>query len=142
MADLFDVLAEDTRREILTLLRTSLDAQAISGSGQPGELSVGDVVERLGITQPTVSKHLKVLREHHLVDAREDGQHRYYRLAPGPLGLVRRWLDGVAPQVTPAGLADSAETPFVDLWPAGYQVGTWIAGAQDALNRFIGQIRP
>jgi DNA-binding transcriptional ArsR family regulator len=44
VADLFDVLAEDTRREILTLLRTSLDAQAISGSGQPGELSVGDVV--------------------------------------------------------------------------------------------------
>jgi DNA-binding transcriptional ArsR family regulator len=85
---------------------------------------------------------LKVLREHQLVDVREDGQHRYYRLAPGPLGLVRRWLDGVAPQVTPAGLVDSAETPYVDLWPAGYQVGTWIAGAQDALNRFIGQIRP
>ena len=141
MADLFDVLAEDTRREILTLLRSRLDGQAVSGSGQPGELSVGDVVERLGITQPTVSKHLKVLREHQLVDVREDGQHRYYRLAPGPLGLVRRWLDAVAPQVTPLGAAVSAEMPYVDLWPAGYRVGKWVAGVRDAVDRLVGQIR-
>ena len=65
MSDVFDVLADSTRRDIVDLLR--------SGS----ELSVGQLVESLGITQPTVSKHLKVLREAGVVVAREEGQHRY-----------------------------------------------------------------
>ena len=142
VADLFDVLADDTRRDILLLLRSSFDAQAVKGNGQPGELSVGDLVDRLGITQPTVSKHLKVLREHHVVDVREDGQHRYYRLAPGPLGSVRHFLDDVAPQPRPAGVDASPETPYVDLWPAGFQIGTWVAQAREAIERFLGNVRP
>lgn len=60
--------------------------------GHNGEISVGDLVEQLGLSQPTVSKHLKVLRDHGLVSVREDGQHRYYRLDSGPLDDVGQWL--------------------------------------------------
>ncbi len=63
-----------------------------------GEISVGDLVERLGLSQPTVSKHLRVLRDHGLVTVREDGQHRYYRLDPGPLEELEDWL---APYLEP-----------------------------------------
>lgn len=85
MADIFDVIADGTRRDILQEL---LDEVAAGN----GEISVGDLVERLGISQPTVSKHLKVLREHGLVSVREDGQHRYYRLDAAPLEAVEDWL--------------------------------------------------
>ena len=56
------------------------------------ETSVGDLVERLGLSQPTVSKHLKVLRDHELVRVREVGQHRYYRLDTAPLEELEAWL--------------------------------------------------
>ena len=54
--------------------------------------SVSELVTELGISQPTVSKHLKVLRDHGLVAVREEGQHRYYRLDPAPLGELATWL--------------------------------------------------
>jgi DNA-binding transcriptional ArsR family regulator len=79
MASTFDVLAEPRRREILDLLRT-------------GERLVGDLVERLPLTQPTVSKHLKVLREAGLVEVRQDAQRRWYRLQAAPLAEVDAWL--------------------------------------------------
>ncbi len=82
MADIFDVLADGTRREILRQLLESR-----------GELAVGDIVTELGIAQPTVSKHLKVLREHGLVGVREEGQHRYYHLDASPLEEVEVWLE-------------------------------------------------
>ncbi|GMA90416.1 ArsR/SmtB family transcription factor [Homoserinibacter gongjuensis] len=82
MADIFDVLADGTRREILRQLLESR-----------GELAVGDLVNELGIAQPTVSKHLKVLREHGLVGVREEGQHRYYHLDASPLEEVEVWLE-------------------------------------------------
>lgn len=82
MADIFDVLADGTRREILRQLLESR-----------GELAVGDLVNELGIAQPTVSKHLKVLREHGLVAVREEGQHRYYHLDASPLEEVEVWLE-------------------------------------------------
>lgn len=81
MSDIFDVIADGTRRELLRRLRV-----------RRGEVSVGELVAELGISQPTVSKHLKVLREHALVSVREEGQHRYYRLDAGPLGEVEEWL--------------------------------------------------
>jgi ArsR family transcriptional regulator len=88
MADIFDVVSDPTRRELmLALLERSLVRDAAAG-----EISVGDLVERLGLSQPTVSKHLKVLRDHGLVTVREDGQHRYYRLDPGPLEELEDWL--------------------------------------------------
>jgi DNA-binding transcriptional ArsR family regulator len=79
MASIFEVLAEPSRREILDLLRT-------------GERPVGDLVERLRLTQPTVSKHLKVLRGAGLVEVRQDAQRRWYRLRLEPLAELDAWL--------------------------------------------------
>ncbi|MFF3438384.1 ArsR/SmtB family transcription factor [Streptosporangium sp. NPDC002721] len=80
MATTFEVLAEPRRREILDLLRT-------------GERPVGDLVERLALTQPTVSKHLRILREAGLVEVRQDAQRRWYRLRPEPLAEMAAWLE-------------------------------------------------
>lgn len=81
MSDIFDVLADRTRRDLLRNLLL-----------RGGEVSVGELVAELGISQPTVSKHLKVLRDHDLVAVREEGQHRYYRLDAAPLEEVEAWL--------------------------------------------------
>ncbi|GAA2995103.1 ArsR/SmtB family transcription factor [Microbacterium aurantiacum] len=107
MADIFDVIADGTRRDILQIL---LDR---STAGERGT-SVSQIVHELGASQPTVSKHLKVLREAHLVSVREEGQHRFYSLSAGPLDEVDEWLvpflDDVAAadEETVAGLPDSA----------------------------------
>lgn len=79
MATTFEVLAEPRRREILDLLRRS-------------ECLVGDLATRLDLTQPAVSKHLRVLREAGLVAVRQDAQRRWYRLRPEPLAEVDAWL--------------------------------------------------
>jgi len=119
MADIFDVLADGTRRELLThLLRHS------GSRTTPGEVAVSELVTELGISQPTVSKHLKVLRDHGLVSVREEGQHRYYRLDPGPLRELQSWL---APFVGGAAAgsgasADDASSVYV-AWGAGAEVG-------------------
>ena len=94
MADIFDVIADGTRRDLLKVLLAQLmilDSEGSAGSVS-GEISVGQIVERMGLSQPTVSKHLKVLRDHGLVTVREDGQHRYYRLDTAPLEEVEDWL--------------------------------------------------
>ncbi len=85
MTDIFDVIADGTRRDILQLLlrRTT--------EGDAGT-SVSHIVADLGISQPTVSKHLKVLREAELVSVREDGQRRFYSLAVEPLEVIDDWL--------------------------------------------------
>ena len=75
----FAVLAEPTRREILDLLRD-------------GERPVGDLVDRLAISQPAVSKHLRVLRVAGLVEVRADAQRRLYRVRPQPLAEIDEWL--------------------------------------------------
>jgi len=79
MAAAFEVLAEPTRREILDLVRER-------------ERSVGELVERIAISQPGVSKHLRVLRDAGLVDVRADGQRRMYRVRPEPLAEIDAWL--------------------------------------------------
>ncbi len=85
MSDIFDVIADGTRRDILQLLlRRASEADAGT--------SVSEIVADLGVSQPTVSKHLKVLREAELVTVREDGQRRFYSLAVGPLEQVDDWL--------------------------------------------------
>ena len=76
---MFEVLAEPRRRRILDLLRVQ-------------EQAVGDLVSALGISQPGVSKHLKLLREAGLVRVRADGQRRLYSVAPGQLAAVEDWL--------------------------------------------------
>jgi DNA-binding transcriptional ArsR family regulator len=80
MESSFAVLAEPNRRAILSQLSAS-------------ERSVGELMERLHLPQPSVSKHLKVLREAGFVDARVDAQRRVYRLNPKPLQEVDAWLD-------------------------------------------------
>ncbi len=79
MTALFDVLADSHRRSILDRLRED-------------EQSVGDLVGVLGVSQPAVSKHLRVLREAGLVQVRADAQRRLYRLRPGPLRALDEWL--------------------------------------------------
>ena len=75
----FDVLAEPNRRRILDLVRE-------------GERPVNELVDQLELSQPAVSKHLRVLREAGLVEVRTDAQRRLYRVNPGPLRDLDAWL--------------------------------------------------
>jgi DNA-binding transcriptional ArsR family regulator len=75
-----DVIAEPTRRRILDAVRE-------------GERSVGELVEQVGMHQPGVSRHLKVLRDAGLVEVRRDAQRRLYRLRPEPLMELDVWLE-------------------------------------------------
>src|SRR5690606_12890818 len=75
-----EAIAEPTRRRILDAIRS-------------GERSVGDLVERVGMHQPGVSRHLRVLREAGLVEVRRDAQRRLYRLCPEPLKELDEWLE-------------------------------------------------
>ena len=79
MGTTLQVIAEPKRQAILDLLRD-------------GELPVGDLVERLGMSQPLVSKHLRVLKDAGLVDVRADAQLRRYGLTPEPLAELDEWL--------------------------------------------------
>jgi DNA-binding transcriptional ArsR family regulator len=97
MATTFDVLAEPTRRRILDLLLAE-------------PRSVGELVERTGLSQPGTSKHLRVLREAGLVSARADAQRRIYELRAEPLAELDAWLE-----------------PYRRLW----------AGRLDALERHL-----
>jgi DNA-binding transcriptional ArsR family regulator len=76
----FEALAEPNRRAILDLLRD-------------GELSVGALVERIGLSQPGVSKHLRVLRDAGLVRSRTEAQKRLYTVRTEPLEEVDAWLE-------------------------------------------------
>jgi DNA-binding transcriptional ArsR family regulator len=76
----FEVLAEPSRRRILDLLRER-------------ERPVGELVERIGLSQPGVSKHLRVLREAGLVRVRADAQRRLYGVRAEPLEEVDAWLE-------------------------------------------------
>lgn len=75
----FDVVAEPSRRQILDLLGDS-------------ERPVGELVDRLGLSQPAVSKHLRVLRDAGLVEVRGEAQRRLYSVRPEPLREIYQWL--------------------------------------------------
>ena len=79
MESVFDIIAEPSRRAILSLLVSS-------------EQSVGDIEYHLSMPQPTVSKHLRVLRDAGFVEATVDAQRRLYRLKLEPLEEVDAWL--------------------------------------------------
>lgn len=117
MTDLFVVLADETRRHLLEALRKSSE----------GEISVSELVEQLGVSQPTVSKQLKVLREAGAVTVRLDGQHRYYHLAEAPFEEVVSWLAQFAWTTVPesTGVASSSVTPEI---------------SDTAVNRFGSQV--
>ena len=93
----FEAIAEPNRRQILDMLRG-------------GEQPAGALVEATGLSQPGVSKHLKLLREAGLVSVRPDGQRRLYRLEPGELAAL-----------------DARLKPFRQFW----------AGRLDALERHL-----
>ncbi|MEO8262111.1 MAG: metalloregulator ArsR/SmtB family transcription factor [Pseudolysinimonas sp.] len=118
MADIFDVLADGTRRDLLNRLER-----------HAGEVSVSELVTELGISQPTVSKHLKVLREHGLVAVREEGQHRYYRLDRAPFAEFESWLAPFVGEgsIMPGPDADAGSTVFA-AW-AGSDVGDRVGRA-------------
>jgi DNA-binding transcriptional ArsR family regulator len=97
--DVFAVIAESTRRDILTSLRS-------------GDKAVGELVEELAASQPTISKHLKVLREAQLVSMRAQGQKRYYALNRKPLEGIASWLE-----TFDVGSAASAATPPAAVGP-------------------------
>lgn len=61
-----------------------------------GERSVGDLVSLFDVSQPAISRHLRVLREAGVVTARPEGKQRWYRLAPAPLREVSAWADSLA----------------------------------------------
>lgn len=96
----FEVIVEPNRRAILSLLATS-------------ERSVGEIETQLRMTQPTVSKHLRVLRDAGIVQSRVDAQRRLYQIKPEPLQEVEEWL-----------------APFRELWTAHV----------DALERHLDRI--
>jgi DNA-binding transcriptional ArsR family regulator len=80
MAYAFAAVAEPSRRQILDALRA-------------GKRSVSELVDITGLSQPGVSKHLRVLREHGLVSVRRDAQRRLYDIDPAPLADLDQWLE-------------------------------------------------
>ena len=102
MQSVFEIIAEPNRRAILSLLVSS-------------QQSVGEIERQLRMAQPTVSKHLRVLREAGFVESRVDAQRRLYRLRPKPLQQVDAWL-----------------APFRRLWSAHV----------DALERHLDRMDP
>ena len=78
--DVYEALADPTRRDIVAMLAA-------------GERSAGDIAERFPIAGPSVSRHLKVLRESGLIAYRREATSRFYRLEPAPLEEVRQWMD-------------------------------------------------
>jgi DNA-binding transcriptional ArsR family regulator len=98
----FEVMAEPNRRRILDLLRDR-------------ERTVGELVGALEVSQPAVSKHLRVLRGAGLVEARVDAQRRFYRVRPHPLREIDAWL-----------------TPYREMW----------SESLDALERHLDETDP
>ncbi|MGO4229350.1 ArsR/SmtB family transcription factor [Arthrobacter sp. YAF34] len=140
--DVFAVIAEATRRDILVALRK-------------GDKAVGELVQELEASQPTISKHLKVLREADLVSMRAQGQKRYYTLNPKPLAGVASWLQafdvlpaaapGRHPESSPAAAGDglaAAAGPQPAVQPAlqaAVQPAAALAGAQSAAAQVAAQ---
>jgi len=114
--DVFAVIAEATRRDILVALRK-------------GDKAVGELVQELEASQPTISKHLKVLREADLVSMRAQGQKRYYALNPKPLAGIATWLQAF--DVLPAAAVDAAPARLAEPTPAARDS---LAGTQPAVG--------
>lgn len=100
----FAVIAESTRRDILEALAQESKA-------------VGQLVDELGVSQPTVSKHLRVLREAGVVTMRAQGQKRFYGINTEPLALVAVWLESLG--ATAPGLSGAAVAPLHAVAPLG-----------------------
>jgi len=146
MPDIFGVIADATRRDILQVLLEKHILEA--------EISVSDIVAQLEISQPTVSKHLKVLREAELVSVREDGQHRYYSLNPEPLEMVEDFVipflsAGFDTEVTVEYLSETGELlpdPEDDVLPeelatAAERLGRAAASAEHRVKELVARFK-
>jgi DNA-binding transcriptional ArsR family regulator len=102
--EVLDVIAEPTRRRILDEVRVA-------------ECSVSDLVDRVGMHQPGVSRHLKVLRDAGLVEVRRDAQRRLYRLRAEPLRELDDWLEPYRAHL--AGRLDALERHLERTNPKG-----------------------
>ena len=128
MADIFEAVADPTRRQLLESLLESTEV------GGPGELTVSELVEQTGLGQPTVSKHLKTLREVGLVEVREAGQKRFYSVTPEPLEEIEDWminflsLDFEGDEVETDDLAHN-------LAGVGEQLGHWLTERSNWLTQ-------
>ncbi|WAP52380.1 metalloregulator ArsR/SmtB family transcription factor [Arthrobacter sp. ATA002] len=117
--DVFAVIAEGTRRELLGALRS-------------GDKSVGALVAELEVSQPTVSKHLKVLREAGLVSMRAEGQKRYYSLQSAPLEEIVLWLRAF--DLPSLQEPKTQETRLAPVNAAGSAVGAGASGTVPAVR--------
>ena len=147
MPDIFGVISDATRRDILQLL---LERQL-----QDAEISVSEIVAKLELSQPTVSKHLKVLREAELVTVREEGQHRFYSLDSEPLEMVEDFVipflsAGLDTEVTVEYLSETGE-PLLDadgeeilpeeLASAAENIGRAVASAEHRVKELVARFR-
>ncbi|PPF80736.1 ArsR family transcriptional regulator [Subtercola sp. Z020] len=157
MADIFSVIADPTRRHVLSLLLERYVASDKVGlPGEPdfaplGEISVSELVAQLELSQPTVSKHLRVLRDAGLVSVREVGQHRFYALDASPLEDVEDWLipflsadfDEVQEEEgldIEGSLADVAERSKSQAAAVGERVGHSVASATGRARSILEEV--
>ena len=92
------------------------------------------IVSELGVSQPTVSKHLKVLRDAELVSVREEGQHRYYSLSSAPLDEVDAWL---VPFLDDGGMDAAAIAAATSLPEGAAHAATVVGRAAASVNHAV-----
>lgn len=138
MADIFSVIADATRRDILCVLLDHHETEE--------GVSVSEIVSKLEASQPTVSKHLKVLREAELVTVREEGQHRFYSLNPEPLEIVEDFVipflsSGFETEVSVEYLDEDGEVLTEGLHDAAEAVGRAAAVAQSKVKQLVARFK-
>ncbi|XPP26706.1 MAG: ArsR/SmtB family transcription factor [Leucobacter sp.] len=151
MPDIFGVIADATRRDILQIL--------LERHVQEAEISVSEIVAQLELSQPTVSKHLKVLRDAELVSVREEGQHRFYSLDPEPLEMVEDFVipflsAGFDTEVTveylsengeripdPEGAGVGGEVLSEEVATAAESLGRAVASAEHRVKELVARFR-
>lgn len=117
--DVFAVIADPTRRHIIQALAVE-------------RLAVGELVEELGVSQPTVSKHLRVLRTAGLVETEADGQKRFYSITPEPLKEITAWINFLLEAPRLASPAEAGELPPHSADPSGTPVSAAPASGDEA----------
>lgn len=130
MVGTFEALSDDTRRRILVHLLELDD-----------ESNVGQLVEALEMSQPTISKHLKVLRDSGLVTVREEGQRRFYRLDPKGFADAVTWITRFAPVVAPTPeVGRAGDEGFKSTRAAADRIGSPQPSASPWVRTFGGKV--
>ena len=119
MADNFDAIADSTRRDILYVLLSR---------GGTGEISAAELAEQLGVTAPTATKHLGVLRDLGFVAAREEGRSKFFSLRFEPFDELQDWLAPFVGEAYKGDPESSDDGAVFSAW-AGADVGSSIGRA-------------